>query len=1047
MALKLTVESFLQVVRQSGLIDKEQLQKLLKAFEQRGVDLAKTQAIADALVSDELVTKWQVDKLLAGKHKGFFLGKYKLLDLLGKGGMSSVYLAEHVLMRRRCAIKVLPSKRVNDSSYLARFHREAQAVASVDHPNIVRAYDVDHAQDRDAQIHFLVMEYVTGRSLQEMVMQDGPSEFADAVEYMRQAADGLEHAHRAGLVHRDIKPGNLLVDTSGTLKILDMGLARFFDDRDENPLTVAHDEKVLGTADYLAPEQALDSHTVDQRADIYSLGCSLYFMLTGHPPFTDGTLAQRLMWHQIKEFPPLTDARLDCPESLMVLLNRMVAKKPDDRFQSAGETATACAQWLTENASPDWQLKHVSATRSTGSKTKLASSTRDLLSDSQAMNGAAAYGSKGSSIISGDVSSASATKISILAQPEFPPTAQVAAPVRVAVPVTVPQVAVPAVTPPIAKPVIPVAIPVVPVAQPIVPSIPVATQVAMVAQPITMTAAVAVAPVPPPFAPALPPAVEVEDQPFSFGEETSVASASESSESESFADNHAETEDDIFSLFGGTSDVSVSETTAAQPETISLVKSPDPDSTSSTSLPEPEVQPVEPIESAPEEFHSSLVPSIEPPTSQTDQQPMKRPASKSSTPDWKQPKLLAAVAGLFLVLAAGGIWKLTTGSKPGDSKKPTKKNGTSVTKSSGGTTKKSDAHEVTIQVGQGSEFSNIGRAVQSILDGRAEYESNAAGKPLRFIINVTPGQPFEEALLLDESFPGELHLKSATSNRVKLIPSGSEPVISIKNLSNVTIENLAIDLSGFPPKDTGIVISGTVSRCQIKQTVISGAGKASIVLNGAKGGDGADVILLDGVTVQNSSPTALGIQIVKGAATQNITLQRCRFIGSLVAALSAESSVESLTLRNCAFSGGQSSPTNGLQFVGGVAVKKLLIDHCSFTALGGSAILFGDMPASGSENLSWRNSLFAGVKGAELLIQSNYDAKKFEALISQEKPIANNWCDRPTPKPLPGEQDLLGEGGLRISSIEFASTDSKSDLYLTAKPNTPYKTAGIVKPK
>ena len=1046
MALKLTVESFLQVVRQSGLIDKEQLQKLLKAYEQRGVDLAKTQAIADALVNDELVTQWQVDKLLAGKHKGFFLGKYKLLDLLGKGGMSSVYLAEHVLMRRRCAIKVLPSKRVNDSSYLARFHREAQAVASVDHPNIVRAYDVDHAQDRDSQIHFLVMEYVTGRSLQEMVMQDGPSEFADAVEYMRQAADGLEHAHRAGLVHRDIKPGNLLVDTSGTLKILDMGLARFFDDRDENPLTVAHDEKVLGTADYLAPEQALDSHTVDQRADIYSLGCSLYFMLTGHPPFTDGTLAQRLMWHQIKEFPPLTDARLDCPESLMVLLNRMVAKKPDDRFQTAGETATACAQWLTENASPDWQLKHVSATRSTGSKTKLASSTRDLLSDSQTMNSAAAYGSKGSSIISGDLSSASATKISILAQPEFPPAAQLTARVRAAVSSPAPQTAMPVVAPPIAKPVIPVAIPVVPVAQPIVPSIPVATPVAVVVQPVAMTAAVVVTPVPPPFTPALPPVVEVEDQPFSFGEETSVATEPGTSEPELFAENHADTEDDIFSLFGGTSDVSVSETTAAQPETISLVNSPDPDSTSSTSLPEPEVQPSEQIESAPEEFHSSAELSVEPPTAQNDQQPMKLPASKSSILGWKQPKLLAAVAGFFLVLAVGGIWKLTAGSKPGDSKKP-KKNGTAVTQSNGGATKKSDAHEVTIQVGQGSEFSNIGRAVQSILDGRAEYESNAAGKPLRFIINVTPGQPFEEALLLDDSFPGELHLKSATNNRVKLIPSGNEPVISIKNLSNVTIENVAIDLSGFPPKDTGIVISGTVSRCQIKQTVISGAGKASIVLNGAKGGDGADVILLDGVTVQNSSPTALGIQIVKGDATQNITLQRCRFIGSLVAAMSAESSVESLTLRNCAFSGGQSSPTNGLQFGSGVAVKNLLIDHCSFTALGGSAILFGDMPASGSENLSWRNSLFAGVKGAELLIQNNYDAKKFDALMSQEKPVANNWCDRPSPKPLPGEQDLLGEGGLRISSIEFASMDSKSDLYLTAKPNTPYKTAGIVKPK
>lgn len=1065
MALKLTVESFLQVVRQSGLIDKEQLQKLLTSFGQRGVDVTKSQTIADALVSDDLVTKWQVDKLLAGKHKGFFLGKYKLLDLLGKGGMSSVYLAEHVLMRRRCAIKVLPSKRVNDSSYLARFHREAQAVASVDHPNIVRAYDVDHAQDRDAQIHFLVMEYVTGRSLQEMVMQDGPSEYADAVEYMRQAADGLEHAHRSGLVHRDIKPGNLLVDTTGTLKILDMGLARFFDDRDENPLTVAHDEKVLGTADYLAPEQALDSHTVDQRADIYSLGCSLYFMLTGHPPFTEGTLAQRLMWHQVKEFPPLTDSRLDCPASLMALLNRMVAKKPDDRFQSAGETAEACARWLADNASPDWQLKHVTATRNTGSKTKLASPTRDLMSDSQTMTGAGTYGRKGSSIISGDLSDSFSTKISLTAPPEFPSTALSAAPIiapvaPVAPPVAVPVIARPAiaqpiVAPPVAKPVIPVAAPVVPIAQPVTPSVrvaaPVATPVAAVAQPVTVAAAIAPTAPPPfvpnPYTPEFTPAsasTEADTQSFFFGQKASPAL-----EPESPSGSQNDADGDIFSLFGGSSEVSGSEDAAALPEAVAPAENPaiptdrvEPELTS-TALPQPETQPIEQIESSPEEFHSSFASSLP----QTDSKPAKQPALPTSTVAWKQPKILAAAAGLVIVLMVSGIWMMMAGSKPGDSTKPGKKTGSPIVKSSGASNKKSDAHEITVHVGQGSEFSNIGRAVQSILDGRAEHEASASGKPLRFIISVTPGQPFEEALLFDETFPGELHLKSANSNRVKLVPSGSDPVISIKNLSNVTIENVSIDLSGFPPKDTGIAISGTASRCLIKQTVISGAGKASIVLAGAKGGDGADAILFDGVTIQNSSPTAFGIHIAKGDASQHITLQRCRFIGSLTAVLFAEGSTDVLTLRNCAISGGQSSSTNGLHFASGVAVKNLLVDHCSFTNLGGSAILFDDMPAGDSGNLAWRNSLFAGVKGAELLIRRNDDSKKFDALLNQEKPIANNWCDRPAPKLLPGEHDLLGEGGLRISSIEFASADPKSDLYLTAKPNTPYKTAGIVKPK
>ncbi|MBQ17440.1 MAG: hypothetical protein CMJ65_09980 [Planctomycetaceae bacterium] len=292
MALKFTVESFLNLVRQSGLVEADQLNELLAGFEADGVDVRTSQAVCDALVDCGALTDWQAEKLQKGKHKGFFLGKYRLQSLLGKGGMSSVYLADHVLMRRHCAIKVLPHKRVNDTSYLERFHREAQAVASLDHPNIVRAYDVDREIDGSTEIHFLVMEYVDGSSLQDLIIDSGPREYREAAEYVRQAALGLGHAHDAGLVHRDIKPANLLVDGDGVVKILDLGLARFFEETDENPITLRHDEKVLGTADYLAPEQALDSHQADARADIYSLGCTFYFLLTGHPPFNEGTLAQ-----------------------------------------------------------------------------------------------------------------------------------------------------------------------------------------------------------------------------------------------------------------------------------------------------------------------------------------------------------------------------------------------------------------------------------------------------------------------------------------------------------------------------------------------------------------------------------------------------------------------------------------------------------------------------------------------------------------------------------------------------------------------------------
>jgi serine/threonine-protein kinase len=359
MSSKLNVETFVAVLKKSGLIEADRLQRSVAEFTAQGGSPDDSPRLADFLVANGTITRWQSEKLLQGKHKGYFLGKYRLLSLLGKGGMSSVYLAEHVLMRRRCALKVLPTKRVTDSSYLARFHREAQAVASLDHPNIVRAYDVDHQVDRDNEIHFLVMEYVEGYSLQELVQKQGVIGFCDAAEYIRQAALGLHHAHEAGMVHRDVKPGNLLVDPNGVVKVLDLGLARFFTgDEDEDALTIRHDEKVLGTADYLAPEQALDSHTVDARADIYGLGCTMYFLLTGRPPFTEGTLAQRLMAHQTKTPPAVETLRPDTPPSLAAILRKMMAKKPEDRHATAKETAEVLFAWIDANADSDWRQAH-----------------------------------------------------------------------------------------------------------------------------------------------------------------------------------------------------------------------------------------------------------------------------------------------------------------------------------------------------------------------------------------------------------------------------------------------------------------------------------------------------------------------------------------------------------------------------------------------------------------------------------------------------------------------------------------------------------------
>ena len=372
-SMNLNFETFAGVVQKSGLLDQDRLQRALVEFSAANDNTQSVPRLAEWLIRENLLTKWQADKLLQGKHRGYFLGKYKLLSLLGKGGMSSVYLAEHLLMRRQCALKVLPAKRVDDSSYLERFHREAQAAASLDHPNIVRAYDVDHQDDGNRQIHFLVMEYVEGTSLQELVPTKGMKSILDAAEYTRQAALGLQHAHENGMVHRDIKPGNLLVDLNGVVKILDLGLARFFRvDEGNEALTLRHDEKVLGTADYLAPEQALDSHTVDARADLYSLGCTLYFMVTGQPPFTEGTLAQRLIAHQMKTPTAVESLRVDLPLSLAAIIRKMMEKQPDDRYANAAEIEADLFHWIDENADSDWRRAHLNVYGSRTSESDVA---------------------------------------------------------------------------------------------------------------------------------------------------------------------------------------------------------------------------------------------------------------------------------------------------------------------------------------------------------------------------------------------------------------------------------------------------------------------------------------------------------------------------------------------------------------------------------------------------------------------------------------------------------------------------------------------------
>lgn len=350
---------FLERAERSGLVAAEKLSQLLDELGGRGVDVGDPQAVADALVGNETLTRWQADNLLQGKHKGFFLGSYRLLRPLGRGGMGTVYLAQHEMMRRRCAVKVLPQTQLHEgSSILGRFYVEAQAVAAMDHQNIVRAYDVNKETKDNKVIHYLVMEYVEGQDLQAIVQESGPLDYIKTADYLRQTANGLAHAHESRLVHRDIKPANLLVDKKGVVKILDLGLARLHDDSAQAGLTSAHNETVLGTADYLSPEQALNSHDVDHRTDLYSLGCTAYFMLTGHPPFPEGSVAQRLVAHQCKTPTPLLELRRDAPRDLVAIVEKMMAKDPDERYQSGAEISTALAGWLLEHGGEDWRRQH-----------------------------------------------------------------------------------------------------------------------------------------------------------------------------------------------------------------------------------------------------------------------------------------------------------------------------------------------------------------------------------------------------------------------------------------------------------------------------------------------------------------------------------------------------------------------------------------------------------------------------------------------------------------------------------------------------------------
>jgi serine/threonine protein kinase len=343
-----TTNDLLELGYRSGLLDKAEVESLLTVWRDAGVEHRDPHELADALIREGLLTHFQAEKLMAGRWRGFIISdKYRLLERLGAGGMGAVYLCEHILMGRKVALKVLPVQQAEDPAALARFRREARAVARLDHPNIVRAHDID----REDKLHFLVLEFVDGVNLHDFVRKNGTMTPARAAHYIRQAALGLQHAHEAGLVHRDIKPGNLLLDRQGTVKLLDMGLARFFHEDTGAFIKEFEAGYIIGTADYVAPEQINDSR-VDIRADIYSLGGTFYYLLVGKSPFQDGTTPQKMIWHQVRQPKSLRVLRPDVPEAMVRVIEKMLAKEPARRHQSPAEVAAVLEEFTRVSVLP-----------------------------------------------------------------------------------------------------------------------------------------------------------------------------------------------------------------------------------------------------------------------------------------------------------------------------------------------------------------------------------------------------------------------------------------------------------------------------------------------------------------------------------------------------------------------------------------------------------------------------------------------------------------------------------------------------------------------
>lgn len=334
-------EGFLKSVLRSGLLDKEQLVDSLRAMPKDRLD--KPTEIAKHLMSQGKLSRFQAHKLLSGATLGLRLGPYFIQAPLGRGGMGAVYLALDSRNGQYVAIKALPPKRAREEErYLARFQREMAMSRKVSHPHIALTHEVGDSQG----VYYIAMEYIPGRSLYQVVMKHGPLPVPRVAHLFSEVASALEHAHGLGLIHRDLKPSNIMVTPNDHAKVLDLGLALMAgESAGDNVEVIGGRGYVVGSVDYMAPEQTLDATQVDGRSDLYALGCAMYFALTGKPPFPGGKTKEKVQAHRHQEPDPIQWKNKDVPDGFGDIIHKLMAKKPEDRIQSAAALRAELQPW------------------------------------------------------------------------------------------------------------------------------------------------------------------------------------------------------------------------------------------------------------------------------------------------------------------------------------------------------------------------------------------------------------------------------------------------------------------------------------------------------------------------------------------------------------------------------------------------------------------------------------------------------------------------------------------------------------------------------